>query len=1093
MPVLAEGQRRTLERAVLAARQVAEAGAQAAIRQLAVDAAEPFQALSPADRGLRKRLRARARQLGDTRDAKTGRHGTRHLVVECAYEHWHRMLFARFLAENNVLMHPDGVPVTLAECEELAPEEGTADGWELAASYAAQMLPQVFRPDSPIFELKLPPEKVRELERLLADLPADVFTASDSLGWVYQYWQAKKRDEINASEVRIGADELPAVTQLFTEPYMVQFLLHNTLGAWWVGRHGRDSLPLEMPFLRLREDGTPAAGTFDDWPALAREVKVLDPCCDSGHFLVAAFDMLVRFRMAEEGLDAVAACDAVIRDNVHGLELDEQCTQIAAFALALVAWTFPGAPGYRALPEMRIACSGLAPRAARDDWLALCGNDERLRAGMERLYDAFARAPCLGSLIDPRRLGLQARQRLLGVPSLSEIRHLLRQSMAGESGRPANDEPARSEIGVTAKGLAHAADLLGRSFTLVATNVPFLTRGKQDDVLKDFCREHHDEAKQDLATSMLQRCLTFCAGGGTVAVVTPQNWHMLATYTELRRQLLAQAEWNLVVNLGRAAFRDMNWWAINTALNVLSQKTPDESSACAAIDLENHRVADEKGAAVQTSELRVLPQSSFYENPDHRIVLVPTGRGVLLEAFAAGLQGIATSDYARFGRYFWEVAVDGKTWVFQQSTVREVMPYGGREYALQWDKGRGALASFRGARIQGLQAWGKLGVAISQMRHLPATLYTGEAWDNNTAVILPRDPGDLLAIWAYCSSPEYAEEVRKLDRKANVTNATLVKVPFDAERWRTVAAETFPDGLPEPRSNDPTQWLFRGAVSPSTSPLQVAVARLLGYRWPEQVGDNLDDLIDADGIVCLPAVRGEQPAATRLHRLLARAFGNDWSANKQAELLNALGCAGWTLERWLGERFFRQHCEVFQQRPFIWHIWDGVKSGGFGALVNYHMLDRKLLETLTYNYLGNWIRRQQDGASRREDGADDRLLAARALQEKLKRILEGEPPCDIFVRWKPIEQQPLGWDPDINDGVRIDIRPFMLVGDVGRRGAGILRDKPNINWGKDRGKDPTDAPWFAELGGERINDHHLTLADKLAARAAGVAELAEKV
>ena len=82
----------------------------------------------------------------------------------------------------------------------------------------------------------------------------------------------------------------------------------------------------------------------------------------------------------------------------------------------------------------------------------------------------------------------------------------------------------------------------------------------------------------------------------------------------------------------------------------------------------------------------------------------------------------------------------------------------------------------------------------------------------------------------------------------------------------------------------------------------------------------------------------------------------------------------------------------------------------------------------------------------------------------------------------------MGWDPDINDGVRINIRPFMLVGDVGKKGAGILRDKPNIKWTKDRGRDPSDAPWY-HLGlqyggtkGDRINEHHLSLAEKQAAR-----------
>ena len=109
------------------------------------------------------------------------------------------------------------------------------------------------------------------------------------------------------------------------------------------------------------------------------------------------------------------------------------------------------------------------------------------------------------------------------------------------------------------------------------------------------------------------------------------------------------------------------------------------------------------------------------------------------------------------------------------------------------------------------------------------------------------------------------------------------------------------------------------------------------------------------------------------------------------------------------------------------------------------------------------------------DGAQERLVAPRPLQHKLELILEGEPPYDIFVRWKPIEEQPLGWEPDLNDGVHLNIRPFVQ--------AGVLRKNPKIEWGKDRGKDPEDAPWFHLFRGDRINDHHLTLAEKRAARA----------
>ena len=230
--------RRHLERTVREARDVAEAAAQAALGQIGASETTPYSHLTEQARDLRRRLRAHGRQLGDKRQPN-GEQATGLLVEKIAYEHWHRMLFARFLAENDLLMYPDPndpIAVTLEECEDLAAEEGAANGWELAARFAARMLPQIFRIDSPVFELALPPEHQQNLEQLLANLPREVFTASDSLGWVYQFWQAKRKDEVNASEVKIGARELPAVTQLFTEPYMVNFLLDNSLGAWWAAR-----------------------------------------------------------------------------------------------------------------------------------------------------------------------------------------------------------------------------------------------------------------------------------------------------------------------------------------------------------------------------------------------------------------------------------------------------------------------------------------------------------------------------------------------------------------------------------------------------------------------------------------------------------------------------------------------------------------------------------------------------------------------------------------------------------------------------------------------------------------------------------------
>lgn len=256
--------------------------------------------------------------------------------------------------------------------------------------------------------------------------------------------------------------------------------------------------------------------------------------------------------------------------------------------------------------------------------------------------------------------------------------------------------------------------------------------------------------------------------------------------------------------------------------------------------------------------------------------------------------------------------------------------------------------------LRGQVAWGKQGVATRQMRHLPACLYLRSPFDTNTAVIFPNDQASLAEIWCFCSSPDFLESVR------------------------------------------------------------------------------------------------------RVEKLLAQADN-----------------AGKSLSVWLRDNFFEQHAKRFHHRPFIWHVWDGQKDG-FGALVNYHKLDAKNLERLIHTYLGAWIGKQEEGVRAQVDGAQTRLAAAQDLKRRLEIILEGEPPYDIFVRWKKLPEQPIGWHSDLNDGVRLNIRPFIT--------AEVLRHdkkpKLNITWDKVRGKDVASAPWFKVFGGDRINDHHLTRAQK---------------
>jgi hypothetical protein len=222
MAYLTPSLRRTLKDTIQQARSAAEAGAADALRRLGVREARRPEHLSDAQGQLRNRLRAHARTLGDAL-SPDGTQAIERLTEATAYVQWHRLLFARFLLERRLLRHPeDGGDLTLLDCREEAAALGLADEWAVAAHFTALLLVGVFPPDDPVEGIFLAPEHARALRQHLLSLDAEMFAAEDTLGWTYQFWRSQEKAAINASGRKIGAAELPAVTQLFTEPYMVR-------------------------------------------------------------------------------------------------------------------------------------------------------------------------------------------------------------------------------------------------------------------------------------------------------------------------------------------------------------------------------------------------------------------------------------------------------------------------------------------------------------------------------------------------------------------------------------------------------------------------------------------------------------------------------------------------------------------------------------------------------------------------------------------------------------------------------------------------------------------------------------------------------
>jgi len=213
----------------------------------------------------------------------------------------------------------------------------------------------------------------------------------------------------------------------------------------------------------------------------------------------------------------------------------------------------------------------------------------------------------LGSLINPR-----AGEGDLLMAAFHELQPLLEKALEAEKVtgylREGVEDTTKLELAVTARGLAKAAEILAGQFTLVATNVPYLGRGKQDEVLQDYCERVHPEAKADLATSFIERSLDFCGVNGSTALVTPQNWLFLATYKSMRERSLRSKNWRTICRLGPGAFETIGGEVVSVALLIISRAQPTPATQSLCLDATKCGNPSDKASAMRTIPPELIPQ-----------------------------------------------------------------------------------------------------------------------------------------------------------------------------------------------------------------------------------------------------------------------------------------------------------------------------------------------------------------------------------------------------------------------------------------------------------------------------------------------------
>lgn len=295
--------------------------------------------------------------------------GYKQVIEEFAYTWFNRFIALRFMEVHDFIPHgfrvlssrdgsiepeilknlpliKDDLGIDLLQCEKLK-SVGVEELYRYVlfrqCKALSDILPMLFEADYDYLELLLPKTLLLGdtiLTKLIALGDEPFLDDVEILGWMYQFYISAKKDEVNKTKQTITKDTLPAVTQLFTPDWIVRYMAENSVGRLWMESYPDSSLRGEMRYYvespEQPEEVQRKIAAIKYRDVNPENIKIIEPCCGSGHILVYVFDLL--YKMYEEkGYQKREIPSLILSKNLFGLDVDKRASQLAAFSLVMKA------------------------------------------------------------------------------------------------------------------------------------------------------------------------------------------------------------------------------------------------------------------------------------------------------------------------------------------------------------------------------------------------------------------------------------------------------------------------------------------------------------------------------------------------------------------------------------------------------------------------------------------------------------------------------------------------------------------------------------------------------------------------------------
>ena len=486
---------------------------------------------------------------------------------------------------------------------ELADRERFSDPYELFKAGLVEAFNEVGAEIRVLFDVNseyslvfLGHKALLELVRLLGEeVPEEDWKEDDIVGWIYQYYNEEARAEFKKAKRKPKADDIPVINQFYTPRWVVRVLVDNTLGRLWLEMNGRCP-KLGDTVKRTREQlENPSGNAVDEFCSYlaplsqeppprekksVREIKVLDPACGSGHFLVYAFDVLFRmYRESEPNTPVEEILRLVLENNLFGIDIDLRAVQLAALSLYLKAKSYN--PKLK-ITKMNLVCADarITDGNVRKAFLERFSTDPELQKIFAKIFDVLDYTYDIGSLLRVRgpfeRLLEKRREQGMQVALLSKVAGQAQLSKSGKiEGQAAftvdtskgsmmqerssevpktktleqmlralrtfeNEAMEKRDMGILlfateAEKSVGLLVLLSEKYDVVLMNPPY---GVMPSKAKEYAEKHFPRTKKDYYTAFIEQAIDLTERNGFVGMLTSRTFMFLKAFQNIREDIL---------------------------------------------------------------------------------------------------------------------------------------------------------------------------------------------------------------------------------------------------------------------------------------------------------------------------------------------------------------------------------------------------------------------------------------------------------------------------------------------------------------------------------------------------------------------------